>query len=377
VSTTIFYRRRAERFAQLLDEANGGRRHHVRSAVDDDLAELVAVGHRVSALQRSVDVQVDPEFRVGLRAMLVAAAERESMGAVGDGQATIDLEAFRAAAQAGPRPTRSARRLRTRGAIIVGVACGAIAVSGMSAASENAVPGDALYGVKRSTERAQLALASSDLTKGQLFLDFASTRVEEARELGDEKSGFSRVLDDMDANTTQGVRLLTTTAIQRRDPAALDAIAAFLERQRAAVSDITAKSTGTELARANVSQDLLARVQQRVADLRESLKCDKGTSPRIDAIGPLPFECATAGAAKTDSGPADTPAQEQGKVRPEKSDPARKPATGDSTTSTTQTQPNGGAATAPSPTQPADPAATDGEGGLVDDIGELLGGLLD
>ncbi len=80
MSTTIFYRRRAERFAQLLDEANGGRRHHVRSAVDDDLAELVAVGHRVSALQRSVDVQVDPEFRVGLRAMLVAAAERESMG---------------------------------------------------------------------------------------------------------------------------------------------------------------------------------------------------------------------------------------------------------------------------------------------------------
>ena len=97
--------------------------------------------------------------------MLVAAAERESMDGVGDCHATIDLQAFRAAAQAGTRPTRNARRLRTRGAIIVGVACGAIAVSGMSAASENAVPGDALYGVKRSTERAQLELASSDLVR--------------------------------------------------------------------------------------------------------------------------------------------------------------------------------------------------------------------
>ena len=49
-----------------------------------------------------------------------------------------------------------------------------MAVSGMSAASENAMPGDALYGVKRSTERAQLALASSEVNRGQLFLDFAT-----------------------------------------------------------------------------------------------------------------------------------------------------------------------------------------------------------
>jgi hypothetical protein len=376
VSTTIFYRRRAERFAQLLDEANGGRRHHVRSAVDDDLAELVAVGHRVSALQRSVDVQVDPEFRVGLRAMLVAAAERESMGGVGDGQATIDLEAFRAAAQVGTRPTRNARRLRTRGAIIVGVACGAIAVSGMSAASENAVPGDALYGVKRSTERAQLALASSDLTKGQLFLDFATTRRAEAEAVIG-ADGFTRVLDDMDANTQQGVRLLTTTAIARGDSTALDAVSAFLKHQRPEVAAMIGRAEVADYQRAVESQNLLVKIEERVADLRKSLSCKEGASPGPDAIGPLPFACATAGAAKTDSGPANTPAQEQGKVRPEKSDPAHKPAAGDSTTSTTQTQPNDGAATAPSPTQPADPAATDGEGGLVDDIGELLGGLLD
>ena len=74
----------------------------------------------------------------------------------------------------------------------------------MSAASENAVPGDALYGVKRSTERAQLALASSDLTRGQLFLDFARNRLAEARRRQGDSDGFAGVLDDMDANTTAG-----------------------------------------------------------------------------------------------------------------------------------------------------------------------------
>ena len=164
----------------------------MRSAVDDDLAELVAVGHRVSALQRSVDVEVDPEFRIGLRAMLVAAAEREGIGASATARPTDRPRGVPGRRQARrTQPTRTARRLRTRGAILAGVAVGAIAVSGMSAASENAVPGDALYGVKRSTERAQLALASSDLTKGQLFLDFARTRLAEAQAVSGDSDGFA------------------------------------------------------------------------------------------------------------------------------------------------------------------------------------------
>ncbi|MFD0786699.1 hypothetical protein ACFQZ8_22605, partial [Micromonospora azadirachtae] len=61
MDNTLFSRRRAERFAQLLDEANGARRHHVRSRVDDDLAPLVAVGQRLVAERPKVDV--DPEFR--------------------------------------------------------------------------------------------------------------------------------------------------------------------------------------------------------------------------------------------------------------------------------------------------------------------------
>jgi hypothetical protein len=287
----IFWRRRAERFAELLDEAKGRRRHHVRSTADDDLAELVQVGHRVAALQQSVDVQVDPEFRVGLRAMLVAAAEREATGAAGIGQAAIDLDVFRAAAVAG-RPARAARRLRTRGAIIAGVACGAIAVSGFAAASDGARRGDALYGVKRTSERAQIAFASSDTTRGQLFLDFARNRLNEAKAIGGDAEHFSGALDDMDENTRQGVNLLTTAAVQRRDPSALDAIDAFVNDLRERLRQLAKGRDDTERSRVGASGELLDIVASRSGDLRRSLVCAPDTQPQTDSLGPLPNACA-------------------------------------------------------------------------------------
>ncbi|MEV1145220.1 hypothetical protein AB0I76_16260, partial [Micromonospora sp. NPDC049799] len=79
MDSDLFSRRRAERFAQLLDEANGGRRHHVRSRADDQLTALVAVGRRLGAAVPTVEVE--PDFRTSLRAMLVATAEREGIGA--------------------------------------------------------------------------------------------------------------------------------------------------------------------------------------------------------------------------------------------------------------------------------------------------------
>ena len=143
-------RRSAERFAELLDETSGSRRHHARGPADEELAELVAIGHSLSAARSGV--QVDPEFRVGLRAMLVATAERDGIGAT-----ATDAETDAGGHDAVPQPRGGfftsglGRRIRARGVIVIGVAAGAMAVSGISAASENASPGDALYGVKRST----------------------------------------------------------------------------------------------------------------------------------------------------------------------------------------------------------------------------------
>ncbi|MFG1775145.1 DUF5667 domain-containing protein [Micromonospora sp. NPDC049051] len=289
MDSNLFSRRRAERFAQLLDEANGGRRHHVRSRADDQLTALVAVGQRLTTAPPTV--QADPEFRTGLRAMLLATAEREGIGAPA---ATTTEPSSRRSADTGRNrllPAATARRARARGAILVGIAAGAVAVSGISAASENAVPGDALYGMKRSTERAQLALASSDVSRGQLFLGFARTRLAEAAEMRGNEDGFSAVLDDMDADTRQGVRLLTTAAAQRSDPAALDAVNSFLTGQRRAVGALLDDASRTDRDRTRRSLALLDAARKRSDALRAAIACGLPAPVTSDALGPAPASC--------------------------------------------------------------------------------------
>ncbi|MBQ0990355.1 DUF5667 domain-containing protein [Micromonospora sp. PSH03] len=285
MDNTLFSRRRAERFAQLLDEANGARRHHVRSRVDGQLAPLVAVGQRLSVDPPAVEV--DQDFRTGLRAMLLATAEREGLGstpaAVSEPAATNTRGRL--------LPAVTARRARARGAILVGIAAGAIAVSGISAASENAVPGDALYGMKRSTERAQLALASSDISRGQLFLDFARTRVGEAAKLRGDRIGYSAVLDDMDADSRQGVRLLTSAAVQRAEPGSLDTLNTFVSSQRRAVRGLLDGSTRVDRERTQRSLVLLDGIRERSDDLRAAIACGLPAPTASDALGPNPGTC--------------------------------------------------------------------------------------
>ncbi|MGC4769395.1 DUF5667 domain-containing protein [Micromonospora sp. DT44] len=280
----LFSRRRAERFAQLLDEANGGRRHHVRSRVDSQLAPLVAVGQRISADPPTVEV--DPDFRTGLRAMLLATAEREGIGTT---PATAEPAAT--TSRGSLLPAVTARRARARGAILVGIAAGAIAVSGISAASENAVPGDALYGMKRSTERAQLALASSDISRGQLFLDFARTRLGEAAELRGDRIGYSAVLDDMDADTRQGIRLLTAAAVQRAEPASLDAVNTFVASQRRAVNNLLDGAGRADRERTRRSLALLDSIRERSDAVRAAIACGLPAPTGSDTLGPTPSTC--------------------------------------------------------------------------------------
>ncbi|MEU4712708.1 DUF5667 domain-containing protein [Micromonospora purpureochromogenes] len=286
MDSDLFSRRRAARFAQLLDEANGGRRHHVRSRADDQLTALVAVGQRLVA--ERPDVEVDAEFRSGLRAMLVATAEREGMGAA---TATTPARTTETASRGSLLGAVTARQIRARGAILVGIAAGAVAVSGISAASEDAVPGDALYGMKRSTERAQLALTSSDLSRGQLFLDFARTRLDEAGTLHGDLAGFSAVLDDMDADTRQGVRLLTTTAAQRSDPAGLDVVNTFVSGQRKAVGGLLDGASRAERDRTRRSLALLDAIRKRSDALRAAIACGLPAPVGSDALGPAPATC--------------------------------------------------------------------------------------
>nr|WP_240942198.1 DUF5667 domain-containing protein [Planosporangium thailandense] len=368
----LFHRRRAERFAQLLDEAAGIRHHAARPAPDDgELTDLVDLGHRL----RGIDLtpQADPEFRTGLRAMLMATIEREGIGAT-------------ALPEASPEPARQPanRRLaaawlpirsrRARGAVAVGLAVGTLAVAALSTISVDARPGDPLYGMKRSAERAQLALSSSQQGRGELYLEFAKARGNEAAA---DRHDILAVLTDMDDETRQGVRLLTAAAVDRRDPASLDTVDAFVAGQRHTIAGMLGALSGDARTRTVDSLQLLDRVQKRVDGLRKNLDCADAANWTADDLGPVPGAC-TAHSPAADSlkkgagGPA---------VRSEP--PAR---------TATVTPPATGAYVRPTTPTPGAPAVTSGTerlaspisappttvpqvtGGLLDRLGRLLGG---
>jgi hypothetical protein len=318
VNLNIFDRRSAERFAELLDETNGGRRHHTRGQADEQLAELVAIGHSLSAARSGV--QVEPEFRTGLRAMLVATAERDGIGAT-----AAVTEQQEPAEPVRQLFGRTGRRIRARGAIVIGVAAGAMAVSGISAASENAAPGDALYGVKRSTERAQLAMAGSDVTRGQLSLTFARNRLAEATALDGNSPDFRRVLGDMDNDTRQGVKLLTTSAVARKDKTPLSSVDGFVASQRKELDPELSRLSAGNRERALTSMKLLDLVDERADNLRTGLGCDTVTPSGSDAIGPKLRDCTTgASTTSTDDTPSGQGQQEANTGSGNKGDAGKK-----------------------------------------------------
>jgi hypothetical protein len=185
------------------------------------------------------------------------------------------------------------RRIRARGAIVIGVAAGAMAVSGISAASENAAPGDALYGVKRSAERAQLAMAGSDVTRGQLSLDFARTRLAEATALPGDAAEFGSVLDDMDNSTRKGVSLLTTSSVARHDTKPLTTVDTFAAGQQRTLNPVLGKLDPANRSRALASISLLDSVRERVDELRSGLSCSSASPMGSDVLGPKLHGCAT------------------------------------------------------------------------------------
>src|SRR2546423_1169478 len=276
MSSSLFHRRRAERLAQLLDEATGRPRHHARAVHDEELAGYVRLG---TGLVRTAGVVAGPsdEFRTSLRAMLVATAERDGIGVLDEVPATGGKRARPSAPVVGGK--------RARGAVLVGLAAGTLALSGISAASGDAMPGDALYSVKRSTESARLALAGSDVSRGQLYLEFARNRLAEAGETGARAATLATMLPDMDNETRAGIRLLTLAAQNRHDGTALDVIDTFVRDQQALLGQLG--DTG----QTGPSAALLNRITQRSAALRAGLDCH-GDATATDDLGAIAPTCA-------------------------------------------------------------------------------------
>jgi uncharacterized protein DUF5667 len=294
MSLSGFDRKRVERFAEFTATTTGPRTHR-RTSVDDDLSPLTRLTRQLR--DQGLDTTPTDDFRSALRSFLVATAERDGVGATAVAAKRDSIAADTAAWQA-IKPTSAlagktqvVRQVsgrtsgRTRLAILMGVAAGAIVLSGVSAASTGALPGDALYSVKRSTERAQLALSGSDASRGRLYLEFARSRLGEAGQV--DKSQVGSVLADMDTETKQGVALLLSAATATNDSSTVATVTTFVDQQRQALIQFE-DSLDANLRDSTVGPLLrtLDRVQARATQIAAVVAGRCQLSGASDDIGP-------------------------------------------------------------------------------------------
>jgi len=292
----MLHRRHVERFAQLLDEADGARRHHSQSSLDEEIADLVRTGHKL--IEDRPDVTMRASAREEIRAVIMAEAERNGIGVTAKTTADPAIGRARVGTIANAITTKRpfARRVRARGAILVGLAAGTLAISGIAAASGGAMPGDTLYGLKRSQESAQLALATSPVNKGQLYLDFALKRMGEAQADTKDAKAFGTLLTDMDTDSRLGAALLFSDAISHHDQNALTTVDAFYAKQYAQITAMLGVLSATDARHGELltSWANLERIKQRWIDVRAALNCS--TTPTLagsDSYGPTVTPCSS------------------------------------------------------------------------------------
>jgi hypothetical protein len=211
-------RLRTRQFALALDGA---------PTVDPSLGQLTRVAGALSAATVVVPAPSD-EFRVALRARLVHAGVTPVRPTGGLTQ---------------PAPWR--RRLVAASAVLAISTGGAAATA---VASTGALPGDRLYEVKRAVENVQLALAPSDLAKGERYLTIASTRMDEVRGLLKENGtgvagpvlveSLRSTLSDMSDAIAAGTERYFAVYHRTLDPSVLVPLEHFLQQRTAGLAEV-------------------------------------------------------------------------------------------------------------------------------------------
>ncbi|MGW0564234.1 DUF5667 domain-containing protein [Streptomyces sp. NPDC003016] len=195
--------------------------------------------------------ELDPEVKVVQRAQLIAAMEAMvAEGGAPAGPTVPEQRTGRGAHRASPlrklRPRSRWSKGIAAGGLTVGVAAGAF--SGVAAASSDALPGDSLYGLKRGMEDVKLTMADDDAARGELYLNQASTRFQEARrlmergrtaELDHEQLGeVRRTLSGMTHDVGEGHRLLTRAYERDGSIGAIQTLSSFTKSHREAWSSL-------------------------------------------------------------------------------------------------------------------------------------------
>jgi uncharacterized membrane protein YgcG len=249
-----------------------------------------ALEHRLRALATDLDDEPSPDFRAATRARLVAMAAVRSP--------EPEPEPRRGPARLGS--ARPARRPAWRARLAAGVTGAAVAVTALGtlvALSTDAEPGDTLYGLKRGTERTQLALAGDE--RGLTLLEFATTRLQELDRLVEgsaEAPPVDLVLDTlatMDAQTSEGAALVLSQAVAGGDAGPLSVISGWAQDQGDGLAGLRGALPADAEDAATRSLGLVGDVGTRAAELQAALDCPTGAAVAgTDDLGPVPAPCA-------------------------------------------------------------------------------------
>jgi hypothetical protein len=212
-------RRRAEEFHSLVEDPSTGGLHDARYA---DFLDIVA------SLRDTPAPQPRPDFVADLREQLMTEAHTVLVAA--DDEARLMLPSRRTAR----RPARERRiAAAAAGVAIVG------ATTSMAMAAQSALPGDALYPLKRLIEGAEAGIAVNEADKGATLLANASGRLAEITAL----SRDGRLEDG--AAVADTLNTFTRQTIEASDLLLTDYAATGDESSIAELRDFTGKSMQT------------------------------------------------------------------------------------------------------------------------------------
>ncbi|MEU3743353.1 DUF5667 domain-containing protein [Streptomyces sp. NPDC032198] len=257
--------RRANAFAQALEEQSdqGPAAEQSEGSVTPDSgpSEQTAPDRMVTlatGLGELPKPELDPEVKVVQRAQLVAAMEAMLLEGTAAGGGTIGTSVPEQRSRKGAHRATGLRKLKPRSRLSQGIAAGGLTVgvaagafSGVAAASSDALPGDSLYGLKRGMEDLKLGMADGDSDKGEVYLDHASTRLNEARRLMERGRTGSldheslgevrRALSGMRHDATEGHRLLHQAYERDGSLGHIQTLSAFAESHRRSWSDLQSR----------------------------------------------------------------------------------------------------------------------------------------
>ncbi len=161
--------------------------------------------------------------------------------------------------------------------------------------ARDALPGDALYGVKRTAEAAELGLTFGDEPRALKHLEFASARVGEietlARRYPDPADapvgGYLTALTDFETDATAGSRQLIPLATGG-DGRLLESLRDWATQQAARLRAVADRLPAAARNREVATHALLDKISGRADALHARMDCFQITSGSYDDIGALP-----------------------------------------------------------------------------------------